>query len=516
MLLGIPQAISSSDAFFLYLPAFLIAWTILNAASIYQKRPKNIKFAGRTLFWGKWLSTLDFVIRGSATILDSYQKSKRQPFAIPALGEYQVLVSSPKHILEVTRCPESILSFHDAMKKRLRHKITMMGFEHNDIDPDEYVTMQVIKVHLRKNLTVLNPVIQRAVAEGFLANLKGAKSSAEGFSIIPLFSFSKAIVGGVNNQIFFGNDLSQNEDFTKAALRYPWDGSITAEICRYLPEFAVPVVGRVMMAWSGSMRTVGRYITELVDKRVKEHVDGTGEQYVDITQFVITTSRTPRQRDPRRMVQLIAAMLFAVSLAVPMALYWAIINLCIHREYIDALRKEIQDVEQQQGSNPLKGLRLLDSFLRESARLNPPDALAVQRKAIRPFKLSDGTTIPAGNLVAVPQHAMMRDAEQYPDPELFNPRRYYVEGDVDSVPVQKFTDVNMQYPFWGAPAKPCPGRWYASDVLKQILIHLLKNYDFELVGPVNTEPLKLATGLGPRFDVEVKLRARKEGVEGQS
>lgn len=89
------------------------------------------------------------------------------------------------------------------------------------------------------------------------------------------------------------------------------------------------------------MRTVGQHITKLVDKRLEESADGAGKQYVreslllvsvmgptvtandsnsqvDITQFVITTSRTPRQRDPRRMVQLIAAMLFAVSLAVPM------------------------------------------------------------------------------------------------------------------------------------------------------------------------------------------------------
>ncbi|KAI0381913.1 cytochrome P450 [Hypomontagnella monticulosa] len=514
MILDILWRLLSDDAFFRFPAAVLVAWTVLSAILIYYNRPKNMKLYGRTLLWGKWLSTLDFTIHGSATILDSYRKSKRRPFAIPSLREYQVLVSSPKHIIEVARCPESILSFHDAMKNRLRHKITMMGFEHNDIDPDEYVTMQVIKVHLRKSLPILNPVIQHAVVEGFSLSLKGATRSPEGSTIIPVFSLAKSIVGQVNNHIFFGDDLSRNEDFTRAALRYPWDGSITAEICRYLPEPFVPILGRAMMAWSGSMRTVGRHLTKLVDKRLKAGAD---EQHVDITQFVISTSRTPRQRDPRRMVQLIAAMLFAVSLAVPIALYWAIINLCIHREYIDALRQEIWEVEQQPSSNSLKGLRLLDSFLRESARLNPPDALSVQRKAIRPFKLSDGTTIPTGNLVAVPQHAVMRDADYYPDPERFNPRRFYLEGDLESdMAVQRFTDVNIQYPFWGAPTKSCPGRWYASDVLKQILVHLLKNYDFELVEPASTEPLKIATGLAPRAQVQMKLIARNGDVEGQS
>ncbi|OTB17426.1 hypothetical protein K445DRAFT_276748 [Daldinia sp. EC12] len=518
MLLDITQAISSHDAFFIYLPTVLAVWTVLSAALIYQNRPKNVKLSGRSLFWGKWLSTLDFTIHGSQTIVDSYRKSKRQPFAVPALREYLILVSNPKHILEVARCPESILSFHDAMKNRLRHKITMMGFEHNEIDSDEYVTMQVIKMHLRKNLPVLNPVIQRAVERGFPAYLKGATQSAKGEVLItPVFSLVKAIVGRVNNQIFFGDELSQNEEFAKAAMRYPWDGSTTGEICRYLPEAIVPIVGRIMMALSGSMRRVDHHVTKLVDKRLKELADGTGEkQHVDITQFVIISSKTPGQREPRRMVQLIAALLFAVSLAVPMALYWAIINLCVHREYIDALREEIQAVEQQQLSDPLKGMRLLDSFLRESGRLNPPDSLSVQRKAVKTFKLSDGTTIPTGNLVAVPQYAVMRDPEYYPNPEQFNPRRFYLEEDLTSDnAVQRFTDVNIQYPFWGAPTKSCPGRWYASDVLKMILVHLLKNYDFELVGPANTEPLKITTALAPRFNVQVKIRARSENAKGQ-
>lgn len=46
-----------------------------------------------------------------------------------------------------------------------------------------------------------------------------------------------------------------------------------------------------------------------------------------------------------------------------------------HREYIPLLREEIQTVEQENmGIDlPLKKLRLMDSFLRETSRLNPLD-----------------------------------------------------------------------------------------------------------------------------------------------
>ncbi|KAI1312961.1 cytochrome P450 [Xylaria venustula] len=455
------------------------------------------------------------------------RQSSHNPFAIPALREYLVLVSSPKHVVEIARSSESVLSFHAAMKERLKHKITMLGFEHNDIDPDEYVTIQVIKMHLRKSLPYMNSVIEHSITKAFADDIVSAADN-DVITIINLFTLAKTVVGQVNNRIFFGEELSRNKEFASAAARYPWDGSATAEFCRYLPSFLAPSVysisfnelrpltsssrhvGSLLMAWTGSMKVVGKHLAKLVNERVVAHEEGRSAQFVDITQFVIKTSRTPRQRDQTRMTQLIAAMLFAVSLAVPMALYWAIINLCIHNEYTELLREEIERVEKEGCSSPLKSLRLLDCFLRESARLSPPDALAVQRKAVKPFTFSDGTHIPAGNLVAVPQQAVMRDPHYYVNPDTFDPYRFYSkEQTVSDEAVQRFTDVNMHFPYWGAPTKSCPGRWYASDVLKQVLVHFLKNYDFALVEPANCKPLKLTTALAPRFDVKISLKVRK-------
>lgn len=57
------------------------------------------------------------------------------------------------------------------------------------------------------------------------------------------------------------------------------------------------------------------------------------------------------------------------------AIAWAIIMLGTHREYIDPIRREIESVDQGYDcpQEALKKLRLLDSFLRESSRLNPLD-----------------------------------------------------------------------------------------------------------------------------------------------
>lgn len=81
--------------------------------------------------------------------------------------------------------------------------------------------------------------------------------------------------------------------------------------------------------------------------------------------------------------------------------------------------------------------------------------VSIQRKAVKDFRFSDGTYVPAGNLVAVPQHAIMRDAKYYQDPDRFNPYRFYTPREREwSDAIHKFTDVSMQYPYWGAQTKP--------------------------------------------------------------
>lgn len=135
------------------------------------------------------------------------------------------------------------------------------------------------------------------------------------------------------------------------------------------------------------------------------------------------------------------------------ALTWATIMLGKNSHVIPLLRDEIETVEAEGHANPIKEMRILDSFLRESSRLNPLDALSVQRKAVKPFTFSDGTRVPAGNLVAVPQEALMRDANNYVDAANFDVFRFYSPRETEGA-AHKYTDVNWKYPFWGSPNQP--------------------------------------------------------------
>ncbi|KAL8762220.1 MAG: hypothetical protein Q9184_001737 [Pyrenodesmia sp. 2 TL-2023] len=71
--------------------------------------------------------------------------------------------------------------------------------------------------------------------------------------------------------------------------------------------------------------------------------------------------------------------------------------------------------------------------------------------------------------------------QHYNRPDEFRPFRFVHEhGEDDKAVVQKLTDLKPHFYLWGAAAKPCPGRWYASAVMHQFFVHLRNTYNFKL------------------------------------
>ena len=157
----------------------------------------------------------------------------------------------------------------------------------------------------------------------------------------------------------------------------------------------------------------------------------------------------------------------------------------------------------------------------------------MQRKVLKDFKFSDGSCVPAGNVICVPQQAVMRDPKHYDRPDEFLPFRFVIPGSdaQDDMAVQKFTDLKPHFYLWGATAKPwyisiiaytllhsvadisrSPGRWYASAVMQQFFVHLLTKYNFKLVNPNAKMTLTYTTIVFPRPGLEILLQ-EKEGIE---
>ncbi|OOF93346.1 hypothetical protein ASPCADRAFT_516985 [Aspergillus carbonarius ITEM 5010] len=455
------------------------------------------------LLFGKWLTSLEFVIDGAGMISDVYRRlGGDRSFAIPALGEYQVLMSSEKMIRELSQTSEDVLSFHAAMGQRIKHKYTLFGFEHNDVDPNNDVPKRVLKVLLRMNLPKMQGTLVPVIRETISQEL--TRRDSDGWSRVSAFTLAKNVITRLNNYAFLGAELAGDIELEKAVKRYLHDAVMTMELCRHLPSILVPLIAPMIMRWSGAMHHIaGAICTEIENRMAVKR---------DCIQWVMESSKTPAQKTVLRMTQQMFGILFASAHQMSMALVYAIFDLCLHPEYIEPLRKEIESERSiAESEDFIDHLPLLDSFLRESARLNALDALTVQRMALAPYTFSDGTHVPAGNLVAVPQAAVMQDPRSYPDPMEFNPYRFVAvdgtDGSMRAFP--KYTDVRWNHPYWGSAKRACPGRWYVSRTLKQILAHLITEYDVKLADTGSARSFVWTTAMVPRTSTMVMLRERR-------
>ncbi|GLA89733.1 hypothetical protein AtubIFM56815_004221 [Aspergillus tubingensis] len=450
-----------------------IIWQLIKLLKMYSKRPLNTYIGGTSiLLFGKWFTSLEFVVDGAGTVFSLYQRLGRdKSFAIPALNEYQVLVSSEQKVRELGESAESVLSFHTAMEQRIQHKYTLFGFQHNDIDPNNDIAKRVIKVLLRINLPQIQQGLQPLIQDLIKQELTDRDS--DGWSQASGFTLAKHLVTRINNHVLLGSKLASDPAFEDAVNRYLQDVVVTMELCRHLPSFLVPLVAPAMMRWSGAMHFIGRAVTAEVEDRVKSN----------------STSQDPSP-----------------------ALVYAMYDLCLHPEFIEPLREEIEHARSVTSyEDHFDRLPLMDSFLRESARLSPLDALSIQRVALSPYTFADGTHVPTGNLVAVPQEAIMQDPEHYPDPKKFDPYRFLAvdeaDGSVRAFP--KYTDVHWNYPFWGSAKKACPGRWFVSRTLKQVLSHVIMEYDVKLADENASRTFVWTTAIVPRSSTKLMLRARE-------
>lgn len=68
-----------------------------------------------------------------------------------------------------------------------------------------------------------------------------------------------------------------------------------------------------------------------------------------------------------------------------------------------------------------------------------------------PFTFADGTYVPSGNWVCVPQQAIMLDENNYANANVFDGFRFVRNKDQDSpFSDSRFSHPSWSFPFWGS------------------------------------------------------------------
>ncbi|KAI9374537.1 cytochrome P450 [Aspergillus egyptiacus] len=140
-------------------------------------------------------------------------------------------------------------------------------------------------------------------------------------------------------------------------------------------------------------------------------------------------------------------------------------DLLAHSEYIPELLAEIREVPAESpewSRHSLAKLRKLDSFMKESQHLHPVRLVTVQHSTVKSYTFQDGLHLPANILMVFPTYEFTRDPDTYPQPEEFDPLRFYrmrTEGDVTKF---HFATVSNDSTNFGVGFHACPGRFFVA------------------------------------------------------
>ncbi|UKZ49177.1 hypothetical protein TrVGV298_003420 [Trichoderma virens] len=440
-----------------------------------------------------------FLTRGPSIIQEEYNNSNGNPFWIEAPENRYLVVSSWDHIKEIDAASEDVLSLQAAAKEILQPKYTMQNFNWFDKKGvDGTPLIRTLRTLLTNHLPDILPDARRSMSALF-DDILESRSMVNGSYTSPLFPMVIEAIALTNATAFFGRDLAHSKVFMNAAMNFIEQTLITAEVVRVLPSAIAPI------AWR---------------KKREKSLGQAVPDHHDCIQWVMECSPLSKPWSAERIVHELMALWFGSVHITSTTACFALHHLCIHSEYIEPLRNEIESIgwtefEKSGG----KTFPLLDSFMKESARMNPVESVSSRRMALKPFELSDGSRVEPGEWICTAPRGMMSDARYYADPLKFQGFRFVnpdllekkfsgTSGDgVSQEGPSKYTDIN-DWQLWGTGRSACPGRFYATAVMKTLLALFITKYDMQLENPKAARYFAWRTFIYPYASTKVVLRPR--------
>jgi sterol 14-demethylase len=190
---------------------------------------------------------------------------------------------------------------------------------------------------------------------------------------------------------------------------------------------------------------------------------------------------------------------------------WTLIEMLRHPDVYAEVVAELEELYadgQEVSFHALRQIPKLENVLKETLRLHPP-LIILMRVARGAFEVA-GHPIHEGEMVATSPAISNRIAEDFPEPDSFNPDRYEKPRQEDLI--NRWTWI----PF-GAGRHRCVGAAFATMQIKAIFSVLLREYDFEMAQPSNSyrnDHSKMVVQLAQPAKVRYRRRSRSAATSG--
>ncbi|KAG9246803.1 cytochrome P450 [Calycina marina] len=468
-------------------------------------------------------------------IITSTLEHPNTPFILPFPAPLVVLPIST--LEEVRNLPENQVSFIQEIKRMFSYKHTGIGITNPALN-------RTIKVDLTRHIAEALDAMQDEIRFSFDKQL----GECNDWKKVNLYRTLTRVIALLSGRVFVGLPTSRDEEWLDATILYSRDCELARQAIEKLPVAIrgfgarfLPAIRRLKKNQRRGAEILQPILDQCMATANSEKTRQTGAENCQGTFFTwfLKELGNPTTVNTEDMYKYQMALAFAAIHTTSGTSFQAILDLVARPQYIQPLRDEIDRIFQEDGhdqdedgfpklkKSSMPKLKKLDSFLKESQRLSPLGLLNLLRITTAPLTLSTGHTLPTGTRIAFPVYPVhMSTATPTYDPAL-NPSSTLPPDEFDGFRFEQLRTVSGQenkHQFvttspdslnFGHGIHACPGRFFASNEIKVVLIELLRSWEFRMVGDVEGKggerPVDIVSHMSviPDVGVEIEVRRRK-------
>ncbi|KAI1147776.1 cytochrome P450 [Nemania diffusa] len=443
----------------------------------------------------KFISNLAFARRATDILTEGYHKFKSSAFQLMR-GDGRVIVLPLSLLDELSALPVTVANPQAALERDLLGPFTGLN-----LIVENRLHHIIVQRKLTPRIPLLVPRIETSIARATEDLLPQTEEWSEILAYQVLAQVSARSVA----HVIVGPAFCENKTWLNISTQYTESLFKTIVVLRTMPHwlqgltcFLLPSYWECQRHLRDAKLLLSGHIQDLIEKNDAGSWEPKDDNADDLSVLSwLSAMAKGRDRNPH----VIAHVLVLVALASVHTTLLRMVNVLydvtaagpsLRKELIE----EIQKVSEKGWSTAsYDQLHRLDSVMRESQRCSPPTILGLKRLFRQAYTFQDGTHVSAGTYATMPIYAIENDGEHTTDPQEFDGLRSFrarqeleaaSDGGVDAKDLLFSSPTRTSLNF-GYGKTACPGRFFASQVIKIVLVKLLTEYEFDFL-PEETRP----------------------------
>ncbi|KAL5341065.1 cytochrome P450 [Aspergillus crustosus] len=378
---------------------------------------------------------------------------------------------------------------------------------------ENFVAQVGVKL-VNANLSEIDPILQDRTDDYFDRTIGKPKA----WKSINAAQLSRDIVQHVSGRIVFGENLVDDPAFFEPMGRYAMRLVGFGMLARRLNFWPVKNVMRFVCQriLKRDLAIVTRFVAEEVAKRRKMGPDT--KKPFDSIQWAMEQDIPEDQKTPALIAERLAFATSGMINTPPGTVQTLFFDAAFYREYVEEIRTEIHEVLAADGNGwvetSIAKMKKLEAFVQESLRLSASLApLTGWREVMRDeFRFDDGFALPKGTIMTFPTYYMRTDPNTFDEPDRFDPLRFEKLKEQNDGKEDLNSDaIRHRSLLFGYGRQGCPGRFYATRMMKLMTAVMISRYDIRFAGgdrATTPDSGDIEPFFHPDTSVELEFRAR--------